>query len=229
MQSLITVFVIAITLGAYLGCRYFYFKYNNPLINIVLLSTSLIIAILMLCNIPYEAYVPGQEIMTFLLGPATVALAVPLYRNKHLLKQYGVAIITGIAAGTMVSMGTVLLITLAGGLPREVIISIIPKSSTIPFAVEVARIGGGDSALAAAFVVATGTFGSIFGLTLLTWFKINNPVARGLAMGTVSHGQGTAMAFLEGEQQGSMAGVAMALAGVFTSMVASLVISLFIK
>jgi predicted murein hydrolase (TIGR00659 family) len=229
MQPLITVFVIAITLGAYLVCRYFYFKYNNPWINIVLLSTSLIIAILLVCKIPYAAYVPGQDIMTFLLGPATVALAVPLYRNRYLLKQYGMAIISGVAAGALVSMGSVLLITQAGGLPRAVVISIIPKSSTIPFAVEVARIGGGDPALAAAFVVATGTFGSIFGLTLLNWFKIDNPVARGLSMGTVSHGQGTAIAFLEGEQQGAMAGVAMALAGVFTSVIAPLIILLFVK
>lgn len=229
MQPFIIVFTIIITISAYLSCRYLYFKFHNPLFNVVLLSTFLIIAVLKFCKMPYEAYVPGQNIMTFLLGPATVALAVPLYRNKHLLKQYGVAIITSVTAGTVASMTIALFITRLGGLPREVVISIIPKSSTIPFAVEVARIAGGEPALAAAFVVATGTFGSITGLTLLNWFKITNPVARGLAMGTVCHGQGTAMALIEGEKQGSMAGVAMALAGVFTSAAAPLLISLFVK
>lgn len=229
MPGLVTVFVIIVTIAAYLLSRYLYFRYNNPLINIVLLSTSLIIAVLVVCKIPYQDYAPGQEIMTFLLGPATVALAVPLYRNRHLLKQYGLAICFGVGSGTIVSIMSVLLITQAGGLPREVVISIIPKSSTIPFAAEVTRLAGGDPALAAAFVVATGTFGSVMGLTLLTWFKVNHAVARGLAMGTVSHGQGTAMAFLEGQQQGSMAGVAMGLAGVLTSVLAPVIIALFVR
>ena len=125
-------------------------------------------------------------------------------------------------------MASVLFITQIGGLSREIIVSIIPKSSTVPFAVEVAALAGGNPALAVAFVVATGTFGSVIGLSLLSRFKIYNPVARGLAMGTVSHGQGTAMALLEGEQQGAMAGVAMALAGIFTSVLAPVLIALFV-
>jgi predicted murein hydrolase (TIGR00659 family) len=228
MEHVITIASILITVGVYLLSRYLYFKYNNPLINIVLLSASAIIAILVICKLPYAAYVPAKDIMTFLLGPATVALAVPLYRNRHLLKQYGPAIVFGVGTGTIASMATVLFITQAGGLPRDIIVSIIPKSSTIPFAVEVAQLAGGNPALAVAFVVATGTFGSVVGLSLLTWFKIHDPVARGLAMGTVSHGQGTAMALLEGEQAGSMAGVAMALAGVFTAVLAPILITIFV-
>lgn len=228
MQLMISTAFILLTVILYLVSRYLYFRYNNPLINIVLVSAAVIIAILVICKIPYAAYTPAKDVMTFLLGPATVSLAVPLYRNRHLLKQYGAAIFWGVGLGTAVSMATVLLITKAGGLSREIIVSIIPKSSTIPFAVEVAAMAGGNSALAVAFVVATGTFGSVIGLTLLTWFKIHDPVARGLAMGTVSHGQGTAMALLEGEQQGSMAGLAMGLAGVFTSLFAPLFVAWFV-
>ncbi|QDR81488.1 LrgB family protein [Sporomusa termitida] len=227
MQAVITVVSILITVGVYLFSRYLYFRYNNPLINIVLLSTSVIIAILIICKLPYAAYVPAKDIMTFLLGPATVALSVPLYRHRHLLKQYSLAIVVGVGTGTIVSMATVLFITQAGGLARDIIVSIIPKSSTIPFAVGIAQLAGGNPALAVAFVVATGTFGSVAGLSLLTWFKIHDPVARGLAMGTVAHGQGTAMALLEGEQAGSMAGVAMALAGVFTALAAPVLVTLF--
>lgn len=228
MQTVITIVAILATAGVYLFSRYLYFRYNNPLINIVLLSTAAIIALLVACKLPYTAYVPAKDIMTFLLGPATVALAVPLYRNRDLLKQYGLAIILGVGAGSLVSMAAVLFITQAGGLARDIIVSIIPKSSTIPFAVGVAQLAGGNPALAVAFVVATGTFGSVAGLSLLTWFKIHDPVARGLAMGTVAHGQGTAMALLEGERPGSMAGVAMALAGVFTALAAPVLVSLFV-
>ena len=228
MQEVITVVSIFITIGVYLVSRYLYFRYNNPLINIVLLSTAALIAILVICRLPYAAYVPAKNIMTFLLGPATVALAVPLYRNRHLLKEYGWAIVLGVGSGSLVSMATVLLITQAGGLSKDIIVSIIPKSSTIPFAVGVAQLAGGNPALAVAFVVATGTFGSVAGLSLLTWFKIQDPVARGLAMGTVAHGQGTAMALLEGDKPGSMAGVAMALAGVFTALAAPVLVTLFV-
>lgn len=229
MQLALFVVFICLTVGVYLFSRYLYFRYNNPLFNIVLLSAAVIIAILLICKLPYAAYSPAKDFMTFLLGPATVSLAVPLYRNRHLLKQYGTAIIVGVGMGTIVSMVAVLFITKAGGLSREIIFSIIPKSATTPIAVEVAQMAGGNPALAVAFVVATGTFGSVIGLTLLTWLKIHDPVARGLAMGTVSHGQGTAMALLEGERQGSMGGVAMALAGVFTSVLAPILITLFVR
>ena len=228
MQLVLSAVFILLTVAVYLVSRYLYFRYNNPFINIVLLSTAIIIAILVMCKLPYAAYSPAKDVMTFLLGPATVSLAVPLYRNKHLLKQYGTAIFVGVGIGTVVSMASVLFITKVGGLSREIIVSIIPKSSTIPFAVEVAGMAGGNPALAVAFVVATGTLGSVIGLTLLTWFKIHDPVARGLAMGTVSHGQGTAMALLEGEQQGSMSGVAMGLAGVFTSLLAPVFVALLV-
>jgi len=228
MPGLITIFLIIITISAYLFSRFLYFKYQNPFVNIVLLSTSMVIAILVLGDIPYQAYVPGQDIMTLLLGPATVGLAVPLYRNRHLLRQYGLAICLGVGVGTVISMMTVLLITQAGGLPREVIISIIPKSSSTPFAIEIARMSGGDPALSAVFVIVTGTFVSILGLPLLTRFKITHAVARGSAMGTVAHGQGTAMALLEGGQQGSMSGVAMGLAGVFTSVLTPVMVVLLL-
>lgn len=228
MPELITIFLIIMTISAYLFSRFLYFKYQSPFVNIVLLGTSMVIAILVLGDIPYHAYMAGQDIMTFLLGPATVGLAVPLYRNRYLLRQHGLVICLGVGVGTVISMMTVLLITQAGGLPREVIVSILPKSTSTPFAIEIARMSGGDPALSAAFVIVTGTFVSILGLPLLTRFKITHAVARGSSMGTVAHAQGTAMALLEGEQQGSMSGVAMGLAGIFTSVLTPVVVVLFL-
>jgi len=228
MTYLIILFTIAITVGAYLLCRSLSLRYCNPLVNVVILSAALIIAVLFTCELSYEVYIPGKDIMTFLLGPATVALAVPLYKNKNLLKQYLIPILVVIGAGSLVSIVTAMLIARLGELPREVVISIATKSVTIPFAVEIAKIAGGSPSLAAAFVVATGTIGSILGPILLTWFQIKSPIARGLSLGTVCHGQGVAMALMEGEEQGSMAGVAMALAGIFTSVVGPFLIPLLL-
>jgi predicted murein hydrolase (TIGR00659 family) len=228
MQQLMLLFTVTLTLIAYLLFRYLYFRYKSPIFNIVLLSTASIILTLVVFRIPYEAYIPGRDFITVLLGPATVSLAVPVYRNRRLLKEYTWPIVWAVTAGSLLSMVTAILIARFSGLSSQVIVSIASKSVTVPFAVGISQIYGGDPSLAAAFVVATGTLGSVMGLTILTWCKIHNPVARGLAMGTVSHGQGVATALTEGEQPGSMAGVAMALAGVITSLLAPVILPFFV-
>jgi predicted murein hydrolase (TIGR00659 family) len=220
MGALTIIFTILITIAAYIAARFLFLRYNNPLLNVVLLGMILVIAVLTFFDLPYSAYEPGKEIMTFLLGPATVALAIPVYNNMKLLRQYGLVACVSVAAGSLVSVVTAVLIVKCGGLGREVMIAVAPKSVTAPIAVEIAQIAGGDPALAAAFVVATGTFGAALGPTLLTWFRFTKPVARGLALGTVAHAQGVAMSLLEGEDTGAMASSAMALAAVFTSLVA---------
>jgi len=229
MHGLMILFTILLTVGAYLLSKALYLRYRHPLLNIVLLGAGLVIATLLALGIPYQAYVPGRQIMTWLLGPATVGLAVPLYRQRSLLRRHGREIVTGVGLGALASMLTAGLIALAAGLPKEVILSLLPKSVTIPFAVEIARIHGGSPGLASAIVVATGTLGSAFGGTLLTWAGIKDPVARGLAMGTGAHGQGTAMAFMEGERQGSMAGLAMTLSGITTATLAPLMVRLLLR
>jgi len=162
-----------------------------------------------------------------MLGPATVALAVPLYVNRHLLAKYGVSIFVSVAAGAVVAIVSAGLVAKILDMPKQIVISILPKGVTIPFAIEISRICGGEPAITIAFVVATGTLGGTIGLPLLTWSGITDPVARGLAMGTVAHGQGTAMAFMEGYEQGAMAGLAMTLAGIMTAAAAPLLVRLF--
>jgi predicted murein hydrolase (TIGR00659 family) len=228
MPQLMVLFTILLTIDAYLLSKALYLRYRHPLLNIVLLGAGLVIATLLALKIPYQAYLPGRQLMTALLGPATVGLAVPLHRHRSLLRRHAPAIVAGVGLGSLTSMLVAGLIALAAGLPKEVILSLLPKSVTIPFAVEIARIHGGSPGLASAFVVATGTLGSVFGGTLLTWAGVRDPVARGLAMGMGAHGQGTAMAFLEGERQGSMAGLAMTLAGVITAAIAPLLVRLLL-
>ena len=229
MPQLLIAFTILLTLAAYLVSKALYLRFRHPLLNIVLLGAGIVIATLLVLRLPYQAYLPGREIMTALLGPATVGLAVPLYRQRNLLRSHSPAILAGVGLGSLASMLIAGLVGLLAGLPKEMVLSLLPKSVTIPFAVEIARIHGGSPGLASAFVVATGTLGSVFGGTLLTWAGIRDPVARGLAMGTGAHGQGTAMAFMEGEQQGSMAGLALTLAGVTTASIAPLMVRLLIR
>lgn len=225
---MITVFFIAFTVASYVFFRRLHMKYRSPLLNVVFLGAAAVIAVLLFCGVPYEDYKPGAAIMTYLLGPATVALAVPLYKNRHLIRQYRWAIMTGVGLATAASMATAMVIARLGGLTKVVVVSLAPKGATIPFAAPVAEMMGGDPALTAAFCVATATFGALCGLSALTRLGIRDPVARGLAMGTMFHGQGTAMALTEGEQQGAMAGMAMGLAGVFTALIAPLLIPLFV-
>ncbi|MDP3426676.1 MAG: LrgB family protein, partial [Humidesulfovibrio sp.] len=195
-----------------------------PLLNVVALTAALVIAALVALRIPYSDYVPAKDIMTLLLGPATVGLAVPLYRHRALLRRYGAPIVGCVALGSFLAMLTAALMARLGGLPHDVVMSIMPKGVSIPFAVEIAQIYGGIPPLTAAFVVATGTLGSLIGGWLLTLARVSHPVARGLALGTVSHGQGTATALMEGEQQGAMAGLAMILAGILTAALAPLAV-----
>lgn len=215
---------IVVTVLVYLGIRRLYLRFNHPLLNVVALSAGVIIGLLVACGLPYAAYAPAKDVMTMLLGPATVALAVPLYRHRRLLRAYGPAILTSVAGGSLLAMLSAGYAAKIGGLPQQVVVSILPKGVSIPFAVEIARLYDGIPALSAAFVVATGTLGSLIGGWLLTRVRISHPVARGLALGTTSHAQGTATALMEGEQQGAMAGLAMILAGILTAVFAPLAV-----
>lgn len=226
MRHLTTLFCIAVTLASYVVIRRLYLKYNNPLFNIVALSAAIVICVLVLCGIPYNEYVPAKDIMTILLGPATVGLALPLYRYRHILKRHAAAIVGSVALGSLLAMLLASLIAKLGGLPEDVVMSIMPKGVSIPFAIEITQMYGGIPALTAAFVVATGTLGSLMGAWSLTTLGIGDPIARGLALGTMSHAQGTAIALMEGERQGAMAGLAMILAGILTAGFSPLVVRL---
>lgn len=219
-----TAFCIALTLAAYLCMRWLYMRYRHPLLNVVALGAAAVICVLVALRIPYSDYAPAKDIMAFLLGPATVGLAVPLYRHRELLRRFGLAIIGSVALGAFTAMLSAALIAKLGGLPQDVVMSILPKGVSIPFAVEIAQIYGGIPPLAVAFVVATGTLGSLIGGWLMNLARVKNPVARGLSFGTVSHGQGTATALMEGEKQGAMAGLAMILAGILTAAFAPLAV-----
>jgi len=220
--------LIALTLGAYLVTRRIFLAYKYPLLNPVFLSTLVIIAALKAGGYTLADYQPAKEAMTFLLGPATVALALPLYHNRAVLRNHALPVLIGVIAGSLATMAAALMAGRLLGLGKGVLISLGPKSVTVPIAVEISRLAGGEPTLTAAFVVATGMIGSILGPFALSLSRVKNPVARGLALGTVSHGQGTAVALLEGETAGAMGGVAMAIAALLTALIAPYYLPLFL-
>lgn len=220
----LTAFAIGVTVGVYALSRRAFARYGYALLSPVFLSTLSIIAVLSSARIPYAGYAPAEQLMTALLGPAVVALALPLYRHRDTLLRLLPTALAGIATGSAVSLATAMAVARAAGLDRVTVLSIAPKSVTAPVAVEISRIVGGDAALTAAFVITTGVLGSMLGPWVLTRIRIVDPVARGLAVGTAAHGQGTAMMLQEGETQGALSGVAMALAAALVSIVAPCVV-----
>jgi predicted murein hydrolase (TIGR00659 family) len=221
-------FGIAVTLGAYALSLVARQHYASPFTTPVLFSTTLVITVLLTAGVSFEYYSPASELITMLLGPATVALALPLYKNRQVFFRNLVPAGCGLLAGSLGTMISAGLIAHAFAFAPEMVFSISIKSATVPVAVEIARVIHGNPALTAIFVVITGMLGAAFGPWLMDRCHISNPLARGLALGTVSHGQGTAQAATEGEFAGAVAGVAMGLSAICTSLAAPYLLSLMV-
>jgi putative effector of murein hydrolase len=225
----VTVFGIALTIGAYVVSLLARRAYPSPLTTPVLFSTAIVIAVLLASGFTFSDYGPAKEIMTFLLGPATVALALPLYKNREVflrnLIPAGIGLLAG-SLGTMLAAGLIARLFQFG---PELVSSIAIKSATAPIAIEVAKIIEGNPALTAIFVVVTGMIGATFGPWLMDRGGITHPVSRGLALGTIAHGQGTAQAATEGELSCAIAGVAMGLGAVCTSLAAPWIVPLLAR
>lgn len=219
MSTFVTLCSILLTVGAYMLSRLVARKYPSPFTTPVFFSTALIIIVLLIFGLSFEQYKPGKEIMTFFLGPATVALAVPLYKNRQLVVTYSIPAAAGIVVGALATTLSAVLIGLLFRLPHDVVASLGVKSVTVPIALEITALIGGNPTLSAAFVVLTGTLGTMIGPWLLKRSGITSSFAYGLAMGVVSHGQGTAQAATESELAGAVAGVAMGLTAIVTSLI----------
>ena len=156
--------------------------------------------------------------------PKSKSLAVPLYKNRQTLLRNTLPALLGLGVGSLATLGVALVLARLLGLPEVMRASISIKSVTAPIAVELAPIIHGSPTLTVAFVIATGMIGTMLGPWLMNATGIHDPLSRGLALGTISHGQGTAQAVSEGELQGAAAGIAMGLAAVFTSCIAPFVV-----
>ncbi|ASJ08043.1 CidB/LrgB family autolysis modulator [Thermococcus siculi] len=189
--------------------------YTNP----VLLSILTIAALLWLTGYSYESYMESAVILKFLLGPAVVSLAVPVYRGRETIRAYAREIALGIVVGGTVAILSAFYIAEFLGGSEDVLLSIAPKSVTTAIAIGISEKIGGIPALTAVLVILTGIMGNAVGVELLDALKVRDRIARGLAMGITSHGLGTARIILDDELAGAVSGLAMALNGVFTSLV----------
>lgn len=220
------VFGITLTLVAYIIGMKVRRRLKTNIANPLLIASVLIIALLVVGKIPFDTYNQGGRFITFLLGPATVALAVPLYRNIELVKKNMSAIISAISCGSVVGVLSASLIALVLGGDKTIAFSVAPKSVTSPIAIEISRILGGIPSVTGAVVAVTGITGAMIGPEVLKLFGIRHPIAVGTALGTASHGMGTSRAVTEGPVQGAMSGLSIGVAGVITSIIAPLLLKL---
>jgi len=191
----------------------------NPLLISVILS----ILTLVVGRIPLESYRSGGDIISAFLGPATAVLAISIYSRLDLLKKYFFPILIGTAVGSVVSVASAYLLCKAFGLSDILTKSMLPKSVTTPFAMAISESIGGVPAVTIAAVVLTGILGNVLAPLLIRLFRVKNPIAAGVAIGTSSHAVGTSKAIEIGETEGAMSGIALAMAGIVT-----VVISIFL-
>lgn len=192
---------------------------RNPLANPVVIAAALLIAGLSLTGTGYETYFEGAQFVHFLLGPATVALALPLWRNRAAVARNLAPMAAALAAGSLTAIASAAGVAWALGAPPTVIASLATKSTTAPIAMALSESLGGVPALAAVLVVLTGVFGAIVVTPLMNALGIRDYAARGFAVGVASHGIGAARAFQVSDEAGAFAGVAMALNGALTATV----------
>jgi predicted murein hydrolase (TIGR00659 family) len=211
---------LALTIVVFAAARYLSVRSkDHPSVNPVLVSVIAIIFLLSITHTPYERYFAGAQFIHFLLGPAVVALAVPLFRNLGRVRRSAVPILLGIAVGSASGALSTVLIAWAFGAHEQLAASLVTKSVTAPVSMVIAPQLGGVPALAAIFSVVTGMFGAAFGPLLLDRLGIKDPMQRGLAMGTTSHGQGTARILQESEEAGAFSALAMGLAALMMAIV----------
>lgn len=200
---------------------------RNPLANPVLIAVLLLGAMLWASGTPYATYFEGAQFVHFLLGPATVALAVPLHAQGARLKKAVLPVLAGVVTGSVVAVVSALAIARALGADAALLATLAPKSTTAPVAIGIAEGLGGSPTLAAVLVILTGITGALIATPLLSRLGFRDWRARGLAVGTAAHGIGTARAFQVHPTAGAFAGIGMGLNAILTALIAPAVLRLF--
>lgn len=218
---------LTLTLLAYVLSNKLFQRFGrNPLLNPVLLSIIILSGILLATETSYEEYFAGAQFIHFLLGPATVALAIPLYRQFEAVKKSAVAITVSLLTGSLTAIASAVGIAWVLGADGQTLISLAPKSVTTPVAMGITEKFGGLPSLTAVFVILSGIIGAVLGRYILDALNIKHPAARGLALGVASHGIGTARSFQVGEAKGAFASLAMGLNALATAILLPLLMAL---
>lgn len=209
-------FGVAVSIAAYEAGSLLKKKYHSALFNPLLLSVAATIVLLVLFRIDYDTYYEGAKYLSYLLTPATVCLAIPMYEQLELLKKNLKAVMVGIISGVLMGLGCILVMAIVFGLNHETYVTLLPKSITTAIGMGVSEELGGYVTITVATIVITGVLGNIIGEGLCKLFHIEEPIAKGVALGTASHAIGTARAMEMGEIEGAMASLSIAVAGLLT-------------
>ena len=218
LLSQTSLFALVLTLAAYELGLWLQKKVRSPLCNPILIAVALIIAFLLTFRIPVSTYQAGCSAFSWLLTPATVCLAVPLYEQLQTLRRNLPAIAVGVFAGTVVSIGCVALLCRLFQLDRVMLASLLPKSITTAMGIAVSAQMGGMVAVTTAVIIATGILGSVFGSMLCRVLRIREPIAQGVAFGTASHVIGTSRASQISELTGAVSSLSLVIAGILTAL-----------
>ena len=196
-------------------------RFKLAIFNPLLVSIVLVIAVLLLFRIDFKSYNSSAKYLSYLLTPATVSLAIPLYEQLELLKKHKLAILGGVVAGVLTNLCTVLVLSLLFHLNHEEYVTILPKSITTAIGIGVSDELGGCVAITVAAILVTGVLGNVLAEIICKVFRITDPVAKGISIGTASHALGTAKAIEIGEIEGAMSSLSIVVAGICTLIGAS--------
>ncbi len=203
-----------------------YKKTNIPLFNPLLIAIVIVISFLTAFHINFDAYNSGAQFINMFLGPATVVLAVPLYKQIELLKQNAIAIFIGIFLGTLIGIFSIILLSHSLGLNVAMIVSLMPKSVTTPIGIAISKEFNGIVPVTVLAIILSGIIGAIIGPTICRICRITNKIAIGISLGTASHAVGTTKALELGETEGAMSSLSIGIAGMMTVFVAPLALNI---
>ena len=212
---------VLLSIGAYAIGMLLKRKTGWSILNPLLVSIVLIIAFLLVTGLPYQTYSKGADIISYMLTPATICLAVPLYQQVELLKKNYKAVLAGILSGVFSSMITILILALLFGFDHASYVTFLPKSITTAIGMGVSQELGGYVSVTVVVIVLTGVIGNVIADRVLGFLHIEEPIAKGVAIGSASHAIGTARAMEMGQVEGAMSGLSIVVSGIMTVLVAT--------
>lgn len=217
-----TFFGVFISIASYMAGVWLKKRFRLGIFNPLLVSIVITIVVLVVGHIDYETYNEGAKYLSYLLTPATVCLAIPLYEQFEMLKSNWKAVIVGISSGCLASLGSVLALAVLFDFSHEEYVTFLPKSITTAIGMGVSEELGGYVSITIAVIILTGVLGNIMAETVLKVFRIKEPVAKGVATGTAAHAIGTAKAMELGEIEGAMSSLSIVVSGLITVVGASI-------
>ncbi len=215
-------FGVLVSLGSYGIGMWLKRKTGLSLMNPLFVAITLVICILLLFNIDYPTYKRGADVISYMLTPATICLAVPLYQQVELLKKNYKAVLAGVTSGVLSSLVSILILAMLFHLDHATYVTFLPKSITTAIGIGVSEELGGCVAVTVVVIIVTGVIGNIFAEKFLRLIKIEEPIAKGIAIGSASHAVGTSKAMEMGAVEGSMSSLSIVVCGIMTVIGASI-------